>query len=83
MHGSEKWRLWELSKWNKQWLSALSTISEHSKIVSSTQKNVDCVSCSKTFLRAGNNPVVLKNGAEHAEALFIALGDQIKMGVKD
>ena len=25
------------------------------------------------FLRAGNNPVVLKNSTEHAEILFIAL----------
>ena len=32
-----------------------------------------CVSCSKIFLRAGNNPVVLKNSTEHAEPLFIAL----------
>ena len=32
-----------------------------------------CVSCSKIFLRAGNNPVVLKNSIEHAETLFIAL----------
>ena len=34
---------------------------------------VDCVSCSKIFLRAGNNPVVLENSTEHAEPLFIAL----------
>ena len=33
----------------------------------------DCVSCSQIFLRAGNNPVVLKNSTEHAEPLFIAL----------
>ena len=34
---------------------------------------VHCVSCSKIFLRAGNNPVVLKNSSEHAEPLFIGL----------
>ena len=34
---------------------------------------LDCVSCSKIFLRAGNNLVVLKNSTEHAEPLFIAL----------
>ena len=28
---------------------------------------------SKSFLHAGNHPVVLKNSTEHAEALFIAL----------
>ena len=33
----------------------------------------DCVSCSKTFLRARNNPVVLKNSTEHAEPLLIVL----------
>ena len=32
-----------------------------------------CVSCSKIFLCAGNNPVVLKNSTELAEPLFIAL----------
>ena len=40
------------------------------------EKNIralDCVSCSKIFLRAGNNPVMLKNSTEHAETLFIAL----------
>ena len=31
------------------------------------------IPCSKTFLRAGNNPAVLKNSTEHAEPLFIAL----------
>ena len=31
------------------------------------------VSCSKIFLRVGNNPVVLKNSTEHAEPLYIAL----------
>ena len=53
---------------------------EHSRVVSSTQKNVralDCVSCSKIFLHAGNNPVVLRNNAEHAETLFIALIEHI------
>ena len=53
-----------------------STVLEHSGVVSSTLKNVralDCVSCSKVFLRAGNNPAVLKNSTEHAETLFIAL----------
>ena len=55
-----------------------STVSEHSRVVSSTWKNVralDCFSCYKIFLRAGNNPVVLKNSTEHAEPLFIALLD--------
>ena len=33
------------------------------------------VSCSTIFLRAGNNPVVLKNSTEHAETLFIALSE--------
>ena len=32
-----------------------------------------CVSCSKIFLCAENNPVVLKNSTGHAEPLFIAL----------
>ena len=35
--------------------------------------SVFCVSCSKIFLRVGNNPVVLKNSTEHAEPLFTAL----------
>ena len=30
------------------------------------------VECSNVFLRAGNNPGVLKNSTEHAEPLFIA-----------
>ena len=30
-------------------------------------------SCSNIFLRAGNNPVVLKNSTEHTEPLFISL----------
>ena len=57
-----------------------STIFEHSRVVSSTKKNVrafDCVSCSKIFLRAGNSPVMLKNSTEHAETLFIALSDNV------
>ena len=44
---------------------------EHSR----TYKNVgarDAVECSKIFLRAGNNPVMLKNSTEHAEPLLIA-----------
>ena len=45
---------------------------EHFRIVSSTQKNL-CISCSKIFSLAGNNPVKLKNSTEHAEPLFIAL----------
>ena len=76
MHGSEKWRLRKLSKRNKQWFGVFHTVFEHFRIVSSDQKNVralDCFSCCKIFLRAGNNPVVLKNSTEHAEQLFIAL----------
>ena len=68
--------MWELSKRNQQCFSVFSTIFKHSRVVSSTQKNVtalDFVSCSKIFLRAGNNHVVLKNSTEHAETLFIAL----------
>ena len=34
---------------------------------------LNCVSCSKVFLRSGNNPVVLKNSIEQTEPLFIAL----------
>ena len=48
------------------------TVLEHSRVVSSTWKNVravDCVSCSKIFLHAGSNPVVLKNSTEHPETL--------------
>ena len=37
---------------------------------------LNCVFCSKIFLRAGNNPVVLKNIAEHAEPLFAALSEK-------
>ena len=33
----------------------------------------DAVDCFNVFLSAGNNPGVLKNSTEHAEALFIAL----------
>ena len=36
MQGSEKRRLQELSERNKQWFSVLSTVLEHSRIVSST-----------------------------------------------
>ena len=64
-----------MSKRSKQWFSMLSIVFDHSKIVYSTEKSVtelDCVSCSKIFLRAGNDPVVLKNSTEHAEPLFIA-----------
>ena len=53
----------------------LSTVFEHDRVVSSTQKNVrarDVVECSNVFLSAGNNPGVLKNSTEHAETLFIA-----------
>ena len=39
----------------------------------------DYVSCSKIFLRAGNNPVVLKNSTEHAQTLFIALFDKVSV----
>ena len=57
-------------------LNVFITVLEHLKIVSNTWKNVrvlDCVSCYQIFLRAGNNPAVLKNSTEHAEPLFIAL----------
>ena len=53
----------------------LSTVFEHDRVVSSTQKNFrarDAVECSNVFLSAGNNPGVLKNSTEHAEPLFIA-----------
>ena len=55
----------------------LSTVFEHDRVVSSTQKSFrarDAVECSDVFLSAGNNPVVLKNSTEHAEPLFIAFG---------
>ena len=51
----------------------LSTVFEHSRIVSRAWKNVralDCISCSKIFL-----PAVLKNSTEQAETLFFALID--------
>ena len=60
---------------NKQWFSVLSTVFEHDRAVSSTQKNFgarDTVECSNVFLNAGNNPGVLKNSTEHTEPLFIA-----------
>ena len=53
----------------------LSTVFEHDRVVSSTQKNFrarDAVECSNIFLSAGNNPGVLKNSIEHAQTLFIA-----------
>ena len=53
----------------------LSTVFEHDRVVSSTQKNFraqGAVECSNVFLNAGNNPGVLKNSTEHAETLFIA-----------
>ena len=56
----------------------LSTVFEHDRAVSSTQKNVrarDAVKCSNVFLSAGNNSGMLKNSTEHAEPLFIALID--------
>ena len=59
-----------------------STVLEHFRTVSRTYKNVtalDCVSCSKIFLRAGNNPVVLKISSEHAEPLSIALAMDMSM----
>ena len=39
-------------------------------------RTLDCVTCSRICLRAGNNPVVPKSSTEHAEPLFIALVDQ-------
>ena len=60
---------------NKQWFSVLSTVSEHDRVVSRTQKNFearDAVECSNVFLSAGNKPGVLRNSTEHAEPLFIA-----------
>ena len=41
----------------------LSTVLYHCRIVW----------CSKIFLRAENNPVMLKNSTEHAQSLFTAL----------
>ena len=52
-----------------------STVFEHDRVVSSTQKNFrarDAVECSDVVLSAGNSPGVLKNSTEHAETLFIA-----------
>ena len=40
------------------------------------------VSCSKVFMRAGNNPVALKNSTEHAEPLFIALFDTLCLKIE-
>ena len=53
----------------------ISTVFEHDRVVSSTQKNFrarDAVECPDVFLSAGNNPGVLKNATEHAETFFIA-----------
>ena len=53
----------------------ISTVFEHDRVVSSTQKNFkarDAVECSNVFLSAGNNTGVLKSSTEHAESLFIA-----------
>ena len=53
----------------------LSTVFEHDRIVSSTQKNFrvrEAVERSNVFLNAGNNPGVTKNSTEHVETLFIA-----------
>ena len=53
----------------------LSTVYEHNRAFSSTQKNFrarESVECSNVFLSAENNPGVLKNSTEHAETLFIA-----------
>ena len=52
----------------------LSTVFEHDKVVSSTQKNFtarDAVECSNVFTSAGSNPGVLLNSDEHTEQLFI------------
>ena len=52
----------------------LSTVFEHDRAVSSTQKIFrarDAVECSNVFLSAVNNPGVLQNSTEHAEPLFI------------
>ena len=68
------WHVVKKRSGNKQWFKVLSTVFEHDRIVSSTQKNFrarDAVECSNVFLSAGNNPGVLKNSTEHAEPLFI------------
>ena len=60
----------------------LSTVFEHDRVVSSTQKTFrarDAVERSNVFLSAGSNPGVLKNSTEHAETLFIALTDELQM----
>ena len=46
----------------------LSTVFEHDRTVSSTQKNFRA----RDTVTAGNNPGVLKNSTEHAKPLFIA-----------
>ena len=74
MHGSEKGRLWELSKRNKQWPAAFSVLFLSTPgLFPALRKTVEH-STPKIFLCAGSNPVVLKNSTEHAESLFIALG---------
>ena len=53
----------------------LSTVFEHDRVVSSTQKNFrarDAVEFSDVSVSAGNNPGVLKHSTEHAEPFFIA-----------
>ena len=37
----------------------------------------------KIFLRAGNNPALLKNSSEHAELMFIALSDMPMNSLKN
>ena len=52
----------------------LSTVFEHDRVVSSSQKSfraLSAVECSDVSLSAGNNPGVLKNSTEHAETLFM------------
>ena len=60
------------------WFFAMLKIStEHGSVVPAGVPVGSCVSTAsralKFFLRAGNNPVVLKNSTERAETLFIAL----------
>ena len=47
-------------------------VHDYSQHLKKNVRALDCVSSSKIFLRAGNNPFVLKNSTEHAEPLFIA-----------
>ena len=56
--------------------SVLSTVLEHGRVVSSTQKTFrarDEVECSNVFLITANNPGVLKNSTEHSKPLFLTL----------